>query len=130
MGARTITAEETEVVHELVDRARTAMRAIEHYDQATADRICRAVAGGGGDEATATRLANMSVDESGMGRREPTRRAKVQGILRDALRQKSIGIIEEDPVRGIVKYAKPAGVVAPPIPVTSPHVTPLRIATA
>ena len=66
----------------------------------------------GGNEQTATRLANMSVDESGMGRREPTRRAKVQGILRDALRQKSMGIIEEDPVRGLVKYAKPAGVIA------------------
>jgi len=63
-----------------------------------------------------------------MGRREPTRRAKVQGILRDALRQKSIGIIEEDPVRGIVKYAKPAGVIAALIPVTSPYVTPVGIA--
>src|SRR4051812_31375394 len=128
MAARTITAEETEVVHELVDRARTAMRAIEHYDQATVDRICRAVAWAGGNETTATRLANLSVDESGMGRREPTRRAKVQGILRDALRQKSIGIIEEDPVRGIVKYAKPAGVIAALIPVTSPYVTPVGIA--
>ena len=36
----------------------------------------------------------MAVDESGMGSREPTRRAKVLGILRDALRQKSMGIIE------------------------------------
>jgi sulfoacetaldehyde dehydrogenase len=63
-----------------------------------------------------------------MGRREPTRRAKVQGILRDALRQKSMGIIEEDPVRGIVKYAKPAGVIAALIPVTSPYVTPVGIA--
>ena len=42
----------------------------------------------------------MSVDESGMGSREPTRRAKVLGILRDALRQKSMGIIEEDPGQG------------------------------
>ncbi len=126
--ARTITAEETEVVHELVGRARDAMRAIEHYDQARVDRICRAVAWAGGNEATATRLANMSVDESGMGRREPTRRAKVQGILRDALRQKSIGVIEEDLERGIVKYAKPAGVIAALIPVTSPYVTPVGIA--
>jgi sulfoacetaldehyde dehydrogenase len=70
----------------------------------------------------------MSVDESGMGRREPTRRAKVQGILRDALRQKSIGVIEEDPARGLVKYAKPAGVIAALIPVTSPYVTPVGIA--
>jgi sulfoacetaldehyde dehydrogenase len=126
--ARAITAEETDLVTELVQRARTAMSAISEYDQATVDRICRAIAWAGGNETTATRLANMSVDESGMGRREPTRRAKVQGILRDALRQKSMGVIEDDPVRGIVKYAKPAGVIAALIPVTSPYVTPVGIA--
>ena len=126
--ARAITTEETEVIHELVGRARAAMRAIEHDDQMTVDRLCRAVAWAGGNEATAIRLANMSVDESGMGKREPTRRAKVLGILRDALRQKSMGVIEEDAVRGIVKYAKPAGVIASLIPVTSPYVTPVGIA--
>src|SRR5437867_1538603 len=82
----------------------------------------------GGNEATATRLARMSVDESGMGSPEPKRRAKVLGILRDALRQKSIGIIEEMPEKGIVKYAKPAGIIASLIPVTSPYVTPIGIA--
>ena len=126
--ARTITAEETEVVHELVDRARAAMRAVADYDQDTVDRLCRAIAWAGGNEQTAIRLANMSVDESGMGKREPTRRAKVLGILRDALRQKSMGVIEEDPARGLVKYAKPAGVIAGLIPVTSPYVTPVGIA--
>ncbi|HEX4568254.1 MAG TPA: aldehyde dehydrogenase family protein, partial [Vicinamibacterales bacterium] len=126
--ARAITAEETEIVTELVGRAHAALAAIAGYDQATVDRICRAIGWAGGNEKTATRLANMSVDESGMGRREPTRRAKVQGILRDALRQKSMGIIEEDAVRGLVKYAKPAGVIAALIPVTSPYVTPVGIA--
>src|SRR3954454_2194383 len=126
--ARAITAEETEVVQALAGRARAAMAAIAGYDQAAVDRICQAVGWAGGNEQAAIRLASMSVDESGMGRREPTRRAKVQGILRDALRQKSIGIIEEDAVRGIVKYAKPAGVIAALIPVTSPYVTPVGIA--
>jgi sulfoacetaldehyde dehydrogenase len=126
--ARTITVEETAVAHELVGNARAAMRAIEPYDQAAVDRLCRAVAWAGGNEPTAIRLANMSVDESGMGKREPTRRAKVLGILRDALRQKSMGIIEEDAARGLVKYAKPAGVIASLIPVTSPYVTPVGIA--
>jgi len=70
----------------------------------------------------------MSVDESGMGGREPTRRAKIMGVLRDALRQQSIGIIEEIPEKGIVKYAKPAGVIASLIPVTSPYVTPATVA--
>src|SRR6266545_694298 len=80
------------------------------------------------NEQTAIKLANMSVDESGMGSREPKRRAKVLGILRDALRQNSMGVIEEIPEKGIVKYAKPAGVIAALIPVTSPYITPIGIA--
>src|SRR5262245_30982032 len=98
-----------------------------HY-QAAVDRLCRAIAWATSNETTATRLANMSVDESGMGGREPTRRAKIMGVLRDALRQKSIGIIEEIPEKGIVKYAKPAGVIASLIPVTTPYVTPATAA--
>src|SRR5436309_4605090 len=126
--ARTITSEEQATAHGLLARAKTAMQAVETYDQATVDRLCRAVAWAGGNETTATRLARMSVDESGMGSPEPKRRAKVLGILRDALRQKSIGIIEEMPEKGIVKYAKPAGIIASLIPVTSPYVTPIGIA--
>src|SRR5947207_14513522 len=126
--ARTITAEERATVQALLARARAAMRAVDSYDQAAVDRLCRAIAWAGGNEKTATRLAKMSVDESGMGSPEPKRRAKVQGILRDALRQKSMGVIEEMPEKGITKYAKPAGVIASLIPVTSPYVTPIGIA--
>src|SRR2546430_11695170 len=49
----------------LLERARAAMRAIESYDQAVVDRLCQAVAWATWNEPTATRLANMSVDESG-----------------------------------------------------------------
>jgi sulfoacetaldehyde dehydrogenase len=126
--ARTITAEEQALTQTLRARADAAMRAVEAYGQAEIDRLCRAVAWAGGNEATAAGLAQMSVDESGMGSPEPRRRAKVLGVLRDALRQKSIGIIEEIPDKGIVKYAKPAGVIASLIPVTSPYVTPIGIA--
>jgi len=104
------------------------MRAIQNYDQASVDRLCQAIAWATYNEPTATRLANMSVDESGLGDREPRRRAKIMGVLRDALRQKSIGIIEEIPEQGIVKYAKPAGVIASLIPVTSAYVTPATVA--
>jgi len=126
--ARTITPEERAVAEALVARAKAAMQAADTYDQAAVDRLCRAVAWAGGNESTATRLARMSVDESGMGSPEPKRRAKVLGILRDALRQKSIGVIEEIPEKGIAKYAKPAGVIASLIPVTSPYVTPIGVA--
>lgn len=128
MSARAITPEETEVVQQLVGRARRAMDAIAHLGQDEVDRLCRGVAWAAANPETAVRLANMSVDETGMGSREPSRRSKVLGILRDALRQKSMGIIEEIPEKGIVKYAKPAGVIAALIPVTSPYITPIGIA--
>ena len=52
------------------------------------------------------------------------KRFKVQGILRDILRQKSVGVIEDNPAKGIVKYAKPAGVITSLIPTTNPELTP------
>ena len=128
MATRTITPAETELAQRLLAKARRAMAAIADYDQAKVDRICQAVGWAGANPDTAARLANMSVDESGMGSREPRRRAKVLGILRDALRQKSMGVIEEIPEKGIVKYAKPAGVICSLIPVTSPYITPIGIA--
>src|SRR3954465_7210862 len=128
MATRSITPEEAQLAQVLLERARAAMRAIEPYQQGDVDRLCQAIAWAAANEVTATRLARMSVDESGMGIPEPSRRGKVLGILRDALRQKSMGIIEEIPDKGIVKYAKPAGVIPSLIPVTSPYVTPITIA--
>ncbi|MBV9183607.1 MAG: aldehyde dehydrogenase family protein [Acidobacteria bacterium] len=125
---RLLTAEEKHTASDLLVRARAAMKVIEHYDQATVDRLCQAIAWATANEATSLRLANMSVDESGMGSREPARRLKVLGVLRDALRQKSMGVIEEIPDKQIVKYAKPAGVIASLIPVTNPVVTPATVA--
>jgi sulfoacetaldehyde dehydrogenase len=123
--ARELTPEEKQYAQELVQRARCAMRAVEGYDQKTVDRLCQAVAWATANEATATRLAHMGVDESGLGDREgrPNKRFKILGILRDALRQKSVGIIEEIPEKGIVKYAKPAGVIASIVPVTNAALT-------
>ena len=94
------------------------------------DRLCRAVAWATANEETFGRLTRMSVDESGMGSADgvPARRWKILGILRDALRTKSVGIIEEIPEKGIVKYAKPAGVIAGLLPVTNPLVTMVNMA--
>ena len=50
---RTITSEEQATAHGLFVRAGTAMQAVETYDQAAVDRLCRAVAWAGGNEATA-----------------------------------------------------------------------------
>jgi sulfoacetaldehyde dehydrogenase len=127
---RAVTEEEKTAAQGLLARARAAMAAAADYDQAQVDRLCRAVAWATANEQTFGRLTRMSVEESGMGSADgvPARRWKILGILRDALRTKSVGIIEEIPEKGIVKYAKPAGVIAGLLPVTNPLVTMVNMA--
>ena len=128
--ARELTPEEKALAQQLVANGRAAMQEMYVYDQARVDNLCRAVAWATANEKTFVALTQMSVDESKMGSAEggPARRFKIVGILRDALRQKSIGIIDEIPEKGIVKYAKPAGVIAGLLPVTNPVVTMVAMA--
>lgn len=123
--ARTITDEEKALGQELLQNARAAMRVAFDFDQEAVDNLCRAVGWATANERSFVALTQMSVDESGLGNTDggQTRRFKIVGILRDALRQKSVGVIEDLPEKGIVKYAKPAGVVAALLPVTNPVVT-------
>ena len=128
--ARSITEQEKALAEELLRRARAAMRVAYGFDQERVDDLCRAVGWATANEHTFVALTEMSVAESGMGNADggKTRRFKIIGILRDALRQKSVGIIEELPEKGIVKYAKPAGVIAGLLPVTNPVVTMVAMA--
>ncbi len=124
--ARQITQEEKQYAQELLARARVAQKQIETLDQAAIDRAIQAVAWSTSNEKTFTRLARMGVEESGLGDWEgrPNKRFKIKGILRDALRQKSMGVVEEIPDKGLVKYAKPVGVIAALVPTTNPALTP------
>jgi len=126
MPPRPITFEETAHVDELVARGRDALKAFEGATQEQVDRLCQAVAWAVANETTFTRLAQMGVEESGIGDPESRvgKRLKVMGILRDVLRQRSIGVIEDFPERGIVKYAKPVGLIASLVPTTNPELTP------
>jgi sulfoacetaldehyde dehydrogenase len=127
---RPITGEEAAEIDELVARGRAALLAFESATQEQVDRLCRAVAWAVANEATFTRLARMGVEESGMGDPESRigKRFKIMGILRDVLRQKSIGVIEELPEKGIVKYGKPVGLIASLVPATNPELTPPGVA--
>lgn len=121
-----ITPEQLSMIDELIRRAREAQRVIESYDQERVDRLCRAVAWAVANKKTFRRLVEMGVEETGMG--DPVsrmdKRFKIRGVLRDALRQKSVGVIEEIPERGLVKYAKPAGLIVFLVPSTNPELTP------
>ncbi|TXT36902.1 MAG: aldehyde dehydrogenase [Comamonadaceae bacterium] len=121
-----INAEQREELDTAFAKARAALAIIETYDQARIDRLCQAVAWAVSNKKTFTRLVAEGIAESRLGDPDSRmgKRMKIRGILRDALRQKSVGIIEEIPEKGIVKYGKPAGVVACIVPTTNPDLTP------
>ncbi len=128
--AKPITEEQKAELQELLQRARTALDAIADYDQQRVDRLCQAIGWALANEQTFTRLSIKSIEESGLGDPEtrPGKRMKIHGILRDVLRQKSMGILEEDPQKGLVKYAKPVGVIAALVPVTNAALTEVGVA--
>jgi sulfoacetaldehyde dehydrogenase len=121
-----ISDEQRQELDEAFARARKALVVIESYDQARVDRLCQAVAWAVANKRAFTRLVDMGIEESGLGDAESRmgKRLKIRGVLRDALRQKSVGVIEELPEKGIVKYGKPAGIVACIVPTTNPDLTP------
>ena len=110
----------------MIGRGREAMRQVADYPQARIDRLCQALGWATANEKTFGRIVEMSIRESRLGdpQGRHSKRIKILGVLRDALRQKSTGVIEEIPEKGIVKYAKPAGVIASLVPTTNPELTP------
>ena len=121
-----ITDDQQQELDRAFARAREALAVIATYDQARVDRLCQAVAWAVANRRTFTRLVEMGIAESGLGDAESrmNKRMKIRGVLRDALRQKSVGVIEELPALGIVKYGKPAGIIACVVPTTNPDLTP------
>lgn len=121
-----LTPEQQQELDEVFVRAKQALAIIETYDQARVDRLCQAVAWAVANKKTFTRLVAMGIEESRLGDAESRmgKRMKIRGVLRDALRQKSVGIIEEIPEKGIVKYGKPVGIISCIVPTTNPDLTP------
>jgi len=124
--AKELTELERKFADELLSRAKSAQNEIENWTQSQLDRLSQAIAWYSGNEKTFTRLAQQGVDERGIGDREgrPAKRFKIHMVLRDVLRTPSTGIVETDEKRGLVKYAKPVGVIASLIPMTNPAMTP------
>jgi sulfoacetaldehyde dehydrogenase len=125
-ASKGLTAEQQQELDTVFERARKALSIIETYDQKRVDRLCQAVAWAVSNKKTFTRLVKEGIEESGLGdyASRMNKRMKIRGVLRDALRQKSVGVIEEIPDKGIVKYGKPAGIVACIVPTTNPDLTP------
>lgn len=113
-----------EYLDSLVAAARTAQKQFEKYDQETVDRAVKAL--GKTIYDNAVELAHMAVDETGMGNYESKIskcRNKSKSVWWRMKGQKSRGIIERDEKTGIVKVAKPIGVIGCVAPTTNPVIT-------
>jgi len=109
----------------MIARARAAQQAIETYSQAEADALATAV--GWHVFKNREALARLAVDEGGFGRYQDKVAKfenRVLGTLADMAGIKTCGVVEEIPEKGLVKIAKPVGVVAALIPTTGPDATP------
>jgi sulfoacetaldehyde dehydrogenase len=131
-GVRASNAEADAVVA-LITAARRAMgefsREIKAIGQSRIDEAVTALAWSIYRPDNARRLAEIAVEVTGIGDVESKvikNQRKTFGTLRDLLRVKSTGVIEEIPEKGLIKYAKPVGVVAAITPSTNPSATPVN----
>lgn len=118
--------ETKEFINGLIAKARSAQREFEKFNQQQVDAVVKAIGKVVYDNAE--ELARMAVDETGMGVYEDKvakNKGKAKVIWNDLKDKKSVGIIEKNEQTGIVKIAKPIGVVASVTPTTNPIVTPM-----
>ena len=118
-----------EIVAALVASARTAMDRFENHDQKRVDEAVTALAWSIYKPEHARMLAEMAVDDTGLGNVDSKmikNTRKTFGTLRDLMRARTVGVIDEQPERGLVLYGKPVGVVGAVCPSTNPVATPVN----
>ena len=105
------------------------MQQYENHDQDRVDDAVTALAWAIYKPEHAQLLAELAVEDTGLGdvRSKVIKNTrKTFGTLRDLLRARTVGIISEEPARGLVQYGKPVGVVGAVCPSTNPAATPVN----
>lgn len=109
-------------LQEMMERARAAQKVIEFWDQEKVDEMVLAAGWEGYKKETAEEVARLAVDETGLGVYEnkvSKQQKKTLGVLRDLQGVKTVGVIERDEAKGLVKIAKPVGVIGAITPMTN-----------
>lgn len=118
----------TDYVKSLIERARKAQQIAESYDQERVDHLTKAIVWNIVKHENADKISKLAVEETQYGyydAKYAKLMTKLKGALRDMQGKKSMGIIERDEEKGIIKIAKPVGVIGAIIPVTNPEATPV-----
>jgi sulfoacetaldehyde dehydrogenase len=117
----------------LIDRARTAQQIVEAYSQEQVDELITAMVWSVARSGPAEKIASLAVEETRLGNYEGklTKMAgKCRAALADIIHDKSVGVIEVDDERNLIKIAKPMGVVGALTPTTHPEASPVVKAIA
>lgn len=120
--------EAREEVAAMLERARAAQEQIADYSQAQVDELITAMVWAVAREDRSEEIAKFTVDETQLGNyagKYLKIHRKTRATLMDIIDDKSVGVIEEDPERNIVKIAKPVGVIGALSPSTNPEATPV-----
>lgn len=118
-----------EIITELMVRARKAQELAEQLTQTEVDQLAAAIAWEFvSDEALVEELAEFSFNECRMGD-VPSKIlktvSKCRGIYYDVKHEKTVGVVEEIPEKGLVRIAKPAGVIGSLVPGTQGEMHPI-----
>ncbi|MFZ5969109.1 MAG: aldehyde dehydrogenase family protein [Bacillota bacterium] len=117
-----------EYVADLIKRAQRAQMIADSYTQEQVDELVAAICWDIVKDGPAQEISRMAVEESNMGNYESKYAklmVKLKGALYDMKGEKSVGVIETDEKKGLIKVAKPVGVVGAIIPCTNPEATPV-----
>src|SRR5574337_271358 len=117
----------TSAIAEQVRRARAAQRQFETWNQQQVDLAVAAAGWASMQPARNRELAELAVAATGIGNvrdKIAKNHRKTLGLLRDLQHAKSVGVIAEDPARGLIEIARPVGVVCAITPSTNPAATP------
>ncbi|MCF2870946.1 aldehyde dehydrogenase family protein [Octadecabacter sp. G9-8] len=117
------------IVDGIVAAARSAMTEISHYSQEDADRMVKAVAWAIYRDDRALELAEMAVEDTGLGNvpdKITKNKRKTLGALNDLMKEITVGQQSHEPELGLTTYAKPVGVVGTMTPSTNPAATPVN----
>jgi sulfoacetaldehyde dehydrogenase len=112
----------SEEILQLVAKARAAQEQIEFWSQEQVDEMVTAAGWESFERSHAEACARSAVDETGMGvydDKVAKHQKKTLGTLRDLHGLRTVGIIEENKEKGLIKIAKPVGVIGALTPVTN-----------
>ena len=116
----------TSYIDDLITNANESWKVIEYWDQEQVDLMVAAAGWETYKKENAEAIAELAIKETKMGLYEHKllkHQKKTLGVLRDLNGVKTVGVIEKDPKKGLIKVAKPVGVIGALTPVTNCEAT-------